>query len=128
MYRGFYPFGAGRDRPGTGSNLSDRATTSRKIAKRLPRPVSSPEPPRLAKSDFANIDARVRCPTEDCWGDLLLFPTGVEDEQGMPVFQPFTACPLCGRSFEIAQDLTDRELFLKIAWLRANPDAEPGDG
>ena len=31
-------------------------------------------PPTLRKSTFANIDARMRCPTADCWGDLLLMP------------------------------------------------------
>lgn len=78
---------------------------------------------RLVKSDFANVDARLRCPTEDCWGDLLLIPRGEHDEDGVPAFQPFTACPLCGGTFEIEQDLSDRELYLKVAWLRANPDA-----
>jgi hypothetical protein len=56
--------------------------------------------PRLAKSTFANVDARVRCPTDDCWGDLLLIPAGVQDEHGIPRFQPFTACPLCGTTFD----------------------------
>ena len=37
----------------------------------------------IAKSAFANIDGRTRCPTEDCWGDLLLIPTGATDEQGI---------------------------------------------
>jgi hypothetical protein len=80
--------------------------------------------PRLAKSTFANVDARVRCPTDDCWGDLLLIPAGVQDEHGIPRFQPFTACPLCGTTFDLEQDLSDRDLFLKISWLRANPDVE----
>ena len=33
--------------------------------------------PTIPKSAFANIDARLRCPTPDCWGDLLLIPTGM---------------------------------------------------
>lgn len=81
----------------------------------------------VRKSDFANADARTRCPTDDCWGDLLLFPTGAQDGEGIPEFQPFTACPLCGRTFGIAQDMTDRDLFLRVSWLRANPlEAEDG--
>lgn len=78
----------------------------------------------LAKSAFANVDARVRCPTEDCWGDLLLIPIGKGDEQGIPAFAPYTACPLCGQAFGLEQDLSDRDLYLKVAWLRANPDVE----
>lgn len=83
---------------------------------------------RLPKSAFANVDARVRCPTVDCWGDLLLFPTGHTDGDGIPSFQPYTACPLCGRTYEIDDDVGDRELFLRVAWLRANPDADGADG
>lgn len=81
-------------------------------------------PPVLRKSDFSNIDGRCRCPTEDCWGDLLLMPTGRSDEEGIPGFQPFTACPLCGTAFELEQDVSDRDLFLRISWLRANPNLE----
>ncbi len=80
--------------------------------------------PTLRKSAFANIDARLRCPTPDCWGDLLLIPTGRADEDGIPAFQPFTACPLCGTAFGLEQDIDDRDLFLRISWLRANPHAE----
>ncbi len=80
--------------------------------------------PSLTKSAFANIDARVRCPTPECWGDLLLIPTGAADEDGIPVFHPFTACPLCGTGFELEQDVSDRDLFLRISWLRANPHDE----
>ncbi|MGD9696382.1 MAG: hypothetical protein AB7V42_12080 [Thermoleophilia bacterium] len=81
----------------------------------------------LRKSDFANIDGRRRCPTEDCWGDLLLIPTGRADEEGIPRFQPFTACPLCGSAYELVEDLSDRDLYLRISWLRANPHSEePG--
>ena len=35
--------------------------------------------PPLAKSSFVNIDGRVRCFTPDCWGDLVLMPTGDQD-------------------------------------------------
>lgn len=77
--------------------------------------------PVIAKSTFANIDGRARCPTPDCWGDLLLFPSGTQDTDGVPGFQTFTACPLCGGVVDIEQDMTDRDLFLRIAWLRANP-------
>ncbi len=82
--------------------------------------------PQLKKSAFANIDARRSCPTPDCWGDLLLLPTGTADEEGLPAFQTFTACPLCGQAFELEQDVTDRDLFLRISWLRANPHEEEG--
>ena len=78
----------------------------------------------LPKSGFANIDGRVRCPTPDCWGDLLLIPTGATDHDGIPAFQPFTACPLCGTGFELEDDISDRDLFLRISWLRANPHEE----
>ena len=61
--------------------------------------------PTIPKSAFANIDARLRCPTPDCWGDLLLIPTGRADEDGIPSFQPFTACPLCGNSFGLDEDI-----------------------
>jgi len=77
--------------------------------------------PTIPKTAFANIDARLRCPTPDCWGDLLLIPTGRTDEDGIPAFQPFTGCPLCGQSFGLEDDMTDRDLFLRISWLRANP-------
>lgn len=81
---------------------------------------------RLAKSDFLNVDGRVRCPTPDCWGDLVLMPTGHVDEEGIPRFQPYTACPLCMTSFEIEQDIEDRELYLRVSWLRANPGSPEG--
>ena len=77
--------------------------------------------PTIPKRAFANIDARLRCPTPDCWGDLLLIPTGRADDDGIPSFQPFTACPLCGNSFALEDDMSDRDLFLRISWLRANP-------
>lgn len=79
----------------------------------------------LRKSDFANPDARTRCLTPDCWGDLLLFPTGTVDREGIPSFQATTQCPLCGTWFELEPDVADRDLYLKIAWLRENqyPDS-----
>ena len=80
-------------------------------------------PERLPKSAFSNVDARTRCPTPDCYGDLMLIPTGRVDQDGVPSFQPFTACPLCGTAFDLEPDLDDRDLYLRIAWLRANPDA-----
>lgn len=83
--------------------------------------------PTLRKTDFLNIDARVRCPTEDCWGELLLMPTGEADEEGIPVFLARTMCPLCGGVFEIEQDMTDRDLFLKVSHMRANPMEGPHD-
>lgn len=78
----------------------------------------------LKKSAFANIDGRVRCLTPDCWGDLLLLPTGVHDTEGFPEYQPFTGCPLCGTTFALESDMDDRDLYLRISWLRANPYAE----
>jgi len=78
-------------------------------------------PASIPKSAFANPDGRVRCPTTDCWGDLILFPSGDRDADGVPGFQPFTVCPLCGGAVDIGQDMTDRELYLRVAWLRANP-------
>ncbi len=74
----------------------------------------------LRKSDFVNPDARVRCPTPDCWGDLVLFPTGMVDEEGLPAFQNVTHCPLCGTRSALEPDITDRDLYLRIAWLREN--------
>jgi len=74
----------------------------------------------LSKSDFVNPDARVRCLTPDCWGDLVLFPTGEVDAEGIPAFQNQTVCPLCGTPFDLEPDLDDREMYLRIAWLRAN--------
>jgi hypothetical protein len=84
------------------------------------------ERPALRKRDFANLDARVRCPTEDCWGELLLMPVGA-DEEGIPVFAKRTMCPLCGEFFDIEQDMSDRDLYLRVSWLRANPLAEADD-
>lgn len=81
----------------------------------------------LCKADFANIDGRVRCPADGCLGDLLLMPTGATDHDGVPIFHPFTQCPLCGRDYRIASDMSDRELYLRIAWLRANPGADLGE-
>jgi hypothetical protein len=74
----------------------------------------------LRKSEFVNPDARVRCPTEDCWGDLVLFPAGQIDQDGIPSFQNMTQCPLCGQRFDLEPDIEDRDLYLKIAWLREN--------
>jgi hypothetical protein len=82
-----------------------------------------PDGTPISKRAFANVDARTRCPTPDCWGDLLLIPSGRVDADGIPRFQPFTACPLCGEAFDLDDDIPDRDLFLRIAWLRANPDA-----
>ncbi len=76
--------------------------------------------PTLRKSDFENPDARVRCPTEDCWGDLVLFPTGEVDADGIPSFHNATQCPLCGRWFDLTPDVSDRDLYLKISWMRDN--------
>lgn len=80
----------------------------------------------LRKSDFVNPDARVRCPTPDCWGDLVLFPTGRVDHDGIPAFHDMTQCPLCGTRFELEPDIADRELYLQIAHLRENQ--YPGRG
>lgn len=74
----------------------------------------------LRKSDFVNPDARVRCPTPDCWGDLVLFPTSQVDQDGIPSFQNVTQCPLCSGWFDLEPDITDRELYLQVAWLREN--------
>jgi hypothetical protein len=54
-------------------------------------------------------------------------PTGRTDEEGLPSYRDFTACPLCLESFPLDSDITDRELFLRVSWLRANPDAMPDD-
>lgn len=76
---------------------------------------------RLRKSAFANVDARVRCITPDCFGDLVLFPTGETDDDGVPRFAAYTVCPLCRSSFDLEEDMSDRDLYLRVAWLRANP-------
>ena len=86
--------------------------------------MAEPSTP-IAMSRFANVDARIRCVTPDCWGDLLLMPSGAQDEEGFPAFHPFTTCPLCLETFELDRDMSDRDLFLRISWLRANPDALP---
>lgn len=75
----------------------------------------------IPKSSFVNPDARVRCPTPDCWGDLLLFPTGDTDRDGIPAFSNATLCPLCMTGFDIDPDITDRDLYLRVSWMRANP-------
>ncbi len=82
---------------------------------------------RLPRSAFANVDARVRCPSPGCFGDLVLFPTGVVDLDGVPSFMDSTVCPLCSVRFELDHDIDDRTLYLQVAWLRANPDAMPDD-
>lgn len=81
----------------------------------------------LPKSAFANPDARTRCPDEDCLGDLVLMPTGVVDQDGIPSFMDHTVCPLCLTAYRLEPDIPDRDLYLRIAWLRANPDAPVGD-
>ena len=83
------------------------------------------DPTEIPKSAFVNMDGRIRCRTPDCWGDLLLMPTGSVDPEGFPAYRNFTACPLCLESFPLADDISDRDLYLKISWLRANPDAMP---
>lgn len=77
----------------------------------------------IPKSAFANADARVRCPSGDCLGDLVLMPVGPIDADGVPHFADSTVCPLCMNAFALEQDVPDRDLYLRIAWLRANPDA-----
>lgn len=80
-------------------------------------------PTTIRKSEFANPDARARCPTPDCLGDLVLMPTGHTDQDGVPSFLNQTLCPLCMTAFTLEPDISDRDLYLRIAWLRANPDA-----
>lgn len=75
----------------------------------------------IPKSEFVNPDARVRCPTPECWGDLMLFPTGDTDRDGIPAFSNATLCPLCMTGFDLDPDISDRDLYLKVSWMRANP-------
>lgn len=75
----------------------------------------------IPKSEFVNPDARVRCITPECWGDLVLFPTGKTDQDGIPEFANATLCPLCMTTFDLEPDITDRDLFLRVSWMRANP-------
>lgn len=77
----------------------------------------------IPKSEFVNPDARVRCLTPECWGDLVLFPTGNTDQDGIPEFANATLCPLCMTGFDLDPDITDRDLFLRVSWMRANPGA-----
>ena len=77
----------------------------------------------IPKSHFANPDARVRCPTEDCLGDLVLMAIGPLDPDGVPRFAGSTVCRRCMTTFALEGGIPDRDLYLKIAWLRANPDA-----
>lgn len=81
----------------------------------------------IPKSSFVNPDARVRCPTPECWGDLVLFPTGNTDDDSIPEFANATLCPLCLTGFDLVPDITDRDLYLKVAWIQANPGATPPD-
>ncbi|MBM3664519.1 MAG: hypothetical protein FJW92_01825 [Actinobacteria bacterium] len=78
-------------------------------------------PETIPKSKFVNPDARVRCLTPECWGDLVLFPTGNTDQDGIPEFANATLCPLCMTGFDLDPDITDRDLFLRVSWMRANP-------
>ncbi|MGA0068165.1 MAG: hypothetical protein ACO3PB_01705 [Miltoncostaeaceae bacterium] len=80
-------------------------------------------PETIPKSTFVNPDARVRCLTPECLGDLVLFPTGNTDQDGIPEFANATLCPLCMTGFDLDPDITDRELFLRVSWMRANPGA-----
>jgi hypothetical protein len=75
----------------------------------------------IPKSEFVNPDARIRCLTPDCWGDLMLFPTGDTDQDGIPAFSNATLCPLCLTGFDLEPDITDRDLYLRVSWMRANP-------
>jgi hypothetical protein len=79
----------------------------------------------IPKSSFVNPDARVRCPTPDCWGDLVLFPTGNTDADGIPEFANATLCPLCMTGFDLDPDISDRDLYLRVAWMQANPGVTP---
>ena len=47
-------------------------------------------------------------------------PVGA-DEEGFPEFAEATVCPLCMGAFRIEQDMSDRDLYLRVSWLRANP-------
>ncbi|MSO43932.1 MAG: hypothetical protein EXQ74_01265 [Thermoleophilia bacterium] len=78
-------------------------------------------PELIPKSEFVNLDARVRCPTPDCLGDLVLFPTGAVDRDGIPEFTNSTLCPLCMTGYDLEPDITDRDLYLRVSWIRANP-------
>lgn len=79
----------------------------------------------IRKSAFANADARAPCPTPGCLGDLVLMPTGRVDRDGVPGFLDDTLCPLCMTPVRLDPDIDDRDLYLRIAWLRANPGAPP---
>ena len=79
----------------------------------------------IPKSSFVNPDARVRCPTPDCWGDLVLFPTGNTDADGIPELANATLCPLCMTGFDLGPDISDRDLYLRVAWMQANPGVTP---
>lgn len=81
----------------------------------------------IPKSAFVNPDARIRCRTPGCWGDLVLFPTGTTDDDGIPEFSNATLCPLCMTGFDLDPDITDRDLYVKVSWMRANPGASPPD-
>lgn len=91
---------------------------------------------RIPKSEFVNPDARVKCRTPDCWGDLVLFPTGNTDQDGIPELSNATLCPLCMTGFDLVPDISDRDLYLRVSWMRANPGEPipdqlpdpPGDG
>ena len=78
---------------------------------------------QIPKSAFINPDARVKCLTPGCWGDLVLFPTGNVDDDGIPEFSNATLCPLCMTGFDLVPDVSDRDLYLKVSWIRANPGA-----
>ncbi len=78
-------------------------------------------PPVIPKSNFVNPDARITCLTPGCWGDLVLFPTGEVDHDGIPGFANATLCPLCMTGFDLDPDISDRDLYLQVSWLRANP-------
>jgi hypothetical protein len=76
---------------------------------------------RIPRRLFANADGRSACPNLYCDGELMPVQSGGVDVDGIPAFLPETICPRCNIRYVLADDMTDRELYLRIAWLRENP-------
>ena len=77
--------------------------------------------PAFPKSAFANIDGADPLPHPGLLGGPAADPHGRRRRGGHPLLPALHRLPAVRPGFDLEQDVSDRDLFLRISWLRANP-------